>query len=225
MATLLTINKGKSLTLGFVFPDNYDMNRIRDIKVYVGSSIYPYSIVGKTLTCRLTSEQTSLLFGLTKVSIWIDDNKIGGDPITLGDIQVVSTNIATTSQSVNDGFDLLFNLTITENTITIDNIFYDAIKGDSAFAVWQQQPGNAGKTEQDYINFLQQPAIEAASTANTAMQACNTATQNAIKATNSLMSNIVSITIDQDMNLIWRTPDTYEGFQLSLNNGNLIAIV
>jgi hypothetical protein len=150
---------------------------------------------------------------------------IGGDPITLGDIQVVSTNVATTSQSVNEVFDLLFNLTITESAITIDNIFYNAIKGDSAFDVWQQQPGNAGKTEQDFINFLQQPAIEAAEIVDTTTQACNTATQNAITATNSLMSNIVSITIDPNMNLIWSTPDTYEGFQLSLDNGNLIATV
>jgi hypothetical protein len=225
MATLLTINKGKSLTLGFVFPDNYDMNRIKDIKIYVGSSFYPYSISGKVLTCKLTSEQTSLLFGLTKIAIWIDDNIIGGDPITLGDIQVTSTNVATASQSVNETFDLLFNLTITENTITIDSVFYNVVKGDSAFSVWQQLPENAGKTEQDFINFLQQPAIDAASQANIATQACNTATQNAIIATNSLMSNIVSITIDPNMNLIWSTPDTYEGFQLSLNNGNLIATV
>jgi hypothetical protein len=168
MATLLTINKGKSLTLGFVFPDSYDMNRIKDVKVYVGSSVYPYSISGKTLTCQLTSEQTALLFGLTKIAIWVDDNMIGGDPIVLGDIQITSTNVATASQSVNEFFDLLFHLTITEDTIAIDSVFYNITKGDSAFAVWKQQPGNAGKTEQDYINFLQQPAIEAALTANTA---------------------------------------------------------
>jgi hypothetical protein len=178
MATLLTINKGKSLTLGFMFPDSYDMNRIKDVKVYVGSSDYPYSIYNKVLTCRLTSEQTAMLFGLTKIAIWIDDNKIGGDPIPLGDIQVVSTNIATTSQSVNEVFDLLFNLIITENTINIDNICYNVVKGDSAFAVWQQLPENAGKTEQDYINFLQQPAIEAASTANTAAINANTVETN-----------------------------------------------
>jgi hypothetical protein len=178
MATLLTINKGKSLTLGFMFPDSYDMSRIKDVKVYVGSSVYPYSIAGKVITCKLTSEQTSVLFGLTKVAIWIDDNKIGGDPISLGDIQVISTNVATTSQSVNEVFDLLFNLTITEDTITIDSIYYNIVKGDSAFAIWLQQPGNAGKTEQDYFNFLQQPAIEAASTANTAATNANTVATN-----------------------------------------------
>jgi hypothetical protein len=225
MAALLTINKGKSLTFGFVFPDSYDMNRIRDIKVYVGSLFYPYSISDKVLTCKLTSEQTSLLLGLTKVAIWIDDNKIGGYPIQIGDIQVVITNVSTASQSVNEGFDLLFNLKFTENTITIDSVFYNAIKGDSAFTVWQQRPGNEGKTEQDFINFIQKPAIEAAAIVDTATQDCNMATQNAIKVTNSLMSNIVSITIDQNMNLIWSTPDTYEGFQLNLNNGNLIATV
>jgi hypothetical protein len=33
----------------------------------------------------------------------------------------------------------------------------------------------------------------------------------------------VPIEIDENMNLIWSTPDNYEGFQLSLNDGYLVV--
>ncbi|GEM_PF-3606201 len=35
-------------------------------------------------------------------------------------------------------------------------------KGDSAFQLWLEQPGNAGKTYQDYLAFNRQPATDAA---------------------------------------------------------------
>ena len=34
--------------------------------------------------------------------------------------------------------------------------------GDSAFELWQKQPGNAGKTYEDYLAFNKQPATDAA---------------------------------------------------------------
>lgn len=47
-------------------------------------------------------------------------------------------------------------------------------KGDSAFVVWQSQAGNEGKTEQDFFDYLQEPAVSATNAANQAAILANT---------------------------------------------------
>ena len=43
-------------------------------------------------------------------------------------------------------------------------------EGKSAYEVWLKDPDNAGKTEQDYLDYLRQPATEAAALADAATQ-------------------------------------------------------
>jgi hypothetical protein len=64
------------------------------------------------------------------------------------------------------------------------------IGGYTSFEVWVQQPGNEGKTEDDFLTWLKHEALEAAETANeaaananAATEAANTATENANTAT------------------------------------------
>lgn len=56
-------------------------------------------------------------------------------------------------------------------------------EGKSAFEVWKELPGNAEKSEQDYLAYLQQPATEAAKQADAATARANTAASDANKAT------------------------------------------
>lgn len=55
-------------------------------------------------------------------------------------------------------------------------------EGKSAYEVWLQQEGNAGKTEADYFAYLMQPATDAAEIANQAAEAANQAKEAADQA-------------------------------------------
>ena len=70
-------------------------------------------------------------------------------------------------------------------------------KGDSAFVLWQKQPGNAGKTYEEYVSFNRQPATDAATEvlekmslisedASAAIEAANTAAGNAQDAADNV---------------------------------------
>ncbi|MCL3851455.1 hypothetical protein M1P97_09170 [Parabacteroides sp. GYB001] len=70
-------------------------------------------------------------------------------------------------------------------------------KGDSAFVLWQNQPGNAGKTYEEYVSFNRQPATDAATEvlekmslisedASAAIEAANTAAGNAQDAADNV---------------------------------------
>jgi len=117
----------------------------------------------------------------------------------------------------------------TGNVITSEiAIGYDGL---DAYEVWVKN-GNEGKTYEDYIAFLQQPATEAAALANIATKNANEATeeaiiatQNAIAATDSILSNIISLEIRDDLCLWFETPPTYDGITFDITNGNLIATI
>lgn len=103
-------------------------------------------------------------------------------------------------------------------------------EGSDAYDVWVQN-GNEGSIS-DYFNYLMQPAIEAAGEAELATQAANEAireaelaTQAAIEATDSMLSNLISLEIRDDLCVWFETPETYDGIEFEINNGNLIAII
>ena len=59
----------------------------------------------------------------------------------------------------------------------------------------------------------------------TAITNAENATQGAIEATDSLLSNMISLEIRDDLCLYLTTPDNYEGITFEIKNGNLIAII
>lgn len=95
-----------------------------------------------------------------------------------------------------------------------DNINYMllASKGDNAFQVWLLQPGNEGKTYEDYEAWLRQPATDAgeradeaadkaqgaADNANSAATAAQGATQNANAAAEEARTNAASAKNEAD---------------------------
>ena len=68
----------------------------------------------------------------------------------------------------------------------------NSLKGDrgySAFEVWTQQEGNVGKTVDDYLAWLRQPATDAAKRADEKMSQISEAASIAIKAANDAATN------------------------------------
>ena len=57
--------------------------------------------------------------------------------------------------------------------------------GDSAFVLWQKQPGNAGKTYEDYLAFNKQPATDAAKQVTDKMTQIEQEANGVISSTNA----------------------------------------
>ena len=168
MSVILKRYKGESTTFGFVLPDDYDLANLEDVKVYIGSNVYPHTMDNvRTVKAKLTSEDTQGLTGRNSVIFHIDDAVFGIRKILVGEFQVDTSCDTFRDDSVNTGYDVLVMLKVEIDTIAIDAVLYDVAKGDkgdkgdNAFVVWQSQAGNEGKTEQDFFDFLQEPANEA----------------------------------------------------------------
>ena len=73
-------------------------------------------------------------------------------------------------------------------------------------------------TKDDFLVWIQQPAIDAAVIALAAAAEANA-------ATNSVLSNIVSLEIRDDLHVWLTTPDNYNGLTFSIQNGKLIATI
>lgn len=226
---LKNAQQGDSITIGVNLID-YETYRLESFKIYLGGVEYPCTISSNIVKCEISSNITSTFFGKKTLVFWIDDSVFGVKNFIIGDI-IFGTLSTSTNESINEGFDVLVPITFTDTAIVIGDVLYDYFRGESAFDVWLQN-GNEGKTYEDYIAFLQQPATEAALLANIATENANEATenaviatQNAIAATDSLLSNIISLEIRDDLCLWLVTPDTYDGVTFRIENGNLIATI
>ena len=155
MSTLLTVKQVKSLTIGFTFPETYDTGRIEEIKVYLGKNVYPHTIDGRIVKCQIKSDDTAVMYGVNRLSFWLDDSIIGVYPVYCGDIVFEYTNAIEHNESINTLFDVMVNLTISETAITVDSVLYNILKGDKgdAFLYSDFTP--------EQIAELQQPASDA----------------------------------------------------------------
>lgn len=64
--------------------------------------------------------------------------------------------------------------------------------GDSAFVLWQKQPGNAGKTYEDYLAFNKQPATDAAKQVTDKMTQIEQEANGLISSTNAAKSEALA---------------------------------
>jgi hypothetical protein len=125
MTTLLTVYRGKSLTIGFVFPVSYDLARIEASEVYLDNKLYESTLVSNVLRCEISSNETAVLLGNRKLSLLLDDSILGMYPIVAGIIKFDLAGSSNPNESVNTGFDLLFPLIITETAISVDTPLYN----------------------------------------------------------------------------------------------------
>lgn len=148
MAIVKTIKKGESLSFGFAFPDTYDITRLQNVKVYIGSSVYTHSMDGQKIRVVLRSNDTKLLTGTNVINLLVDDSVFGIRKVDYGSLQILPTQAVFSDESFNAGYDFLIPLIITENTISVENVLYSVIKGDKGDAgtieVGTVETGEAG---------------------------------------------------------------------------------
>ena len=123
------LKQGESYTIGFVFPDDYDLTRIELIKVYLNNDIFVHTITDNVVRCELKSDDTALLYGIIKVKLWIDDSVFGVKELSCTEVKVDESKISH-NESINEGFDVLIVLAITETAITVESVLYNYFKGE-----------------------------------------------------------------------------------------------
>ena len=148
MAVIKTIEKGESLTFGFVFPETYNLANLEDVKIYIGSTAYAHTMVSRTARVELTSNATALLTGRNIIHFVIDDAVFGIKKVNCGMLEVLPTQATHKDESVNTGYDVEIVLSINVETITVESILYNTLKGDKGDAgtieVGTVETGDAG---------------------------------------------------------------------------------
>lgn len=87
------------------------------------------------------------------------------------------------------------------------------------------EKANLAETATERTLLATTKTIEATGNANRATDRANISADEANAAKDSLLSNIISIEIRDDLCLWLETPDVYEGVMFEIENGNLKAIV
>ena len=95
-----------------------------------------------------------------------------------------------------------------------------------------EEQTEACKTQTEACETATKNANTATEAANTAAEnaddkatLANTAAENADAASDSMLSNLISLEIKDNLNLYFKTPDTYSGMTFNIENGNLIATI
>ena len=148
MAVIKTIEKGESLTFGFVLPDTYNLANLQSVKIYIGSTVYAHTMDIRTIRVELESNETALLTGRNILHCVLDDAIWGIKKHKSGELEVLPTQATHKDESVSTEYDFLIPLTITETIITQGTVIYNAIKGDTGAAgtidVGTVETGDAG---------------------------------------------------------------------------------
>lgn len=134
MAVIKTIEKGESLTFGFVLPETYNLDNLQAVKIYIGSSIYEQKMDGRTVRVELESNQTALITGRNIVHFVIDDAVFGIKKINCGELEVLPTQATHKDESVNTGYDVEIVLSINVETVSIGSVLYNTLKGEKGDA-------------------------------------------------------------------------------------------
>lgn len=170
---IATIKRGESFTFKVVLNAEYDMARLKEYYLYIGGRAMTGTVNGNAITVKLRSEDTDLMSGINKITLWLDDTILGVQKPYLGDMVVSMTNADESNSSVSEVDNALIPVTITATAITVGDIMYNYVIGRSAYQVWLDA-GNAG-TEADFFAYLQQPAADMIANLNETNEAALTA--------------------------------------------------
>lgn len=129
MAILATFKQGESVSLCFSLPISYDLNRIRVIKVYLGSKLLTHTITDNVVKCDISSDDTKFLSGIYKIVFVLDDTILAVKKTYCDSVIFNATGASYHNANKNTGFDLLFPLIITETAISVDVPLYNYFKG------------------------------------------------------------------------------------------------
>jgi len=131
---LYTTKQGNSLTIGLLLPNDYNIANAKEISVSLGSEIVPHTIINKMVRVELTSEYTAQQVGNKALVFSLDDVNFAVYKLDLGFINFANISSTFANKSVNGGYNLTVQLAITETAITLQDILYDYVKGDTGDA-------------------------------------------------------------------------------------------
>ena len=145
---LAEYNRGKSVSIGFLFPQDYNSERVENISVTIGNKEYPHTFEFPLVSIKIPSKDTYNLSGTSNVAITIQDSILGTVPIHCGVIRFTSIVNKIANKSVNEVSDIFVYLKIDQTQISVDAVFYDIMKGDKGDAgtieVGEVTTGDAG---------------------------------------------------------------------------------
>ena len=170
MVTTTSLKVGESLTIGLYFNGNYQLPTTCNLIVFIGGVCVgnlftqepEIERVGIYYTIRLSSQDTSKMRGYRDLIVVLDDpDGFGNKKFIVGGILFdrMTDEFITTSE--NQGYNMLIGMTVDESIVSGNVELIEAIKGDSAFKVWQMQTGNLGKTYEHYVAYLREPMTQA----------------------------------------------------------------
>lgn len=126
------------------------MARIEKHEVYIGETAFTGTVSGQTIALKLKSDDTGIMSGQYKVSLWIDDTTLGVRKPYIGDIVFSNTNATPHNTSTSEVTDIIIPIVISETAITVGDIMYNYVIGKSAYQIWIDLEMKG--TEQDFIN-------------------------------------------------------------------------
>lgn len=144
MSVIKTIEKGESLTFGFVLPETYNLANLQSVKIYIGSTVYTHTMVSRTIRVELSSNETALLTGRSIIHFVIDDAVFGIKKVNCGMLEVLPTQATHKDTSVNTGYDVEIVLTIDVETVSVESVLYNVLQGPQGPQGIQGIQGPAG---------------------------------------------------------------------------------
>lgn len=152
MNELANIYRGKSFSIGFTIPDEYDESRIEDLKVNIGTKVYQHTIVQGVIGVNLTSNDTAKMVGRQDVVLTIEDSLFGVQKLNCGYVYVSSTISKFQSESFSDVYDVMVMLSFYSERLSVDHVLFDYLKGKSAYE-YAVEGGYLGTEEQFYLDL------------------------------------------------------------------------
>ena len=152
MNELANIYRGKSLSVGFTIPAEYDESRIEDLKVNIGTKVYQHTIVQGVIGVNLTSNDTAKMVGRQDVVLTIEDSLFGVQKLNCGYVYVSSTISKFQSESFSDVYDVMVMLSFYSERLSVDHVLFDYLKGKSAYE-YAVEGGYLGTEEQFYLDL------------------------------------------------------------------------
>ena len=127
--------KGESYSFVIIFNEGYNTDRIQELQIVIGNIVVGklsthsiYSLSPSSYKCDLSGTLTNTLrIGPEPIELSLDDSIRGIIKRSAGEIYIENPQSKFTNSSINDGFNHIIEIIITEEEITIGNIYFDAI--------------------------------------------------------------------------------------------------
>ena len=129
--------QGQSLTIGVFIGADYNMANLQEGAIIIGFTKYTATVIGHMLRFELSSEDTQSFVTSKNVNLIFDDAHFGRREYVLGTLSFLPTKGQTFDTSIDEGYTVVFNMTVNETTITVDSIMYDYVIGKTGTTAYE----------------------------------------------------------------------------------------